>query len=158
LIRIKSASVLLAALLLAVLVALLSTLLLAALLTLAGFLLLLLLLLILLLLVALLSALILLITHGTLLTVGVVSRRQREARLHSSLLRGRVIITVFCAVFLAFAAKAEDRGQACNAPILGIFDSAAVLDARTFTLRDGREVAARRYRGACNQSPGQSLA
>jgi len=138
----KSALVLLAALAaLAVRVALL-VLLLAALLTLAGFLLLLLLILLLLvaLLSALLSALILLITHGTLLTVGVVSRRQREARLHSSLLRGRVIITVLCAVFLTFAAQAEDRSQACNVTILGTFDFAAVLDARTFTLRDGREV------------------
>lgn len=123
----------LAALLLTVRVALAALLVLLAL---AGLLLLLLLLLFLLVLV-LLSALILLITHGTLLVVG-VSSRKRGGHLHSSSLKPRIILTTFCTAFLAFAAKAEDR--LCPGPALGTFETTAVTDARSFTLKDGREI------------------
>lgn len=59
--------------------------------------------------------------------------------MRSSCLRRRVIITVLCATFPAFAAKAEDRA-ACHATVLGTFAIANVVDARSFRLSDGREV------------------
>jgi endonuclease YncB( thermonuclease family) len=54
------------------------------------------------------------------------------------LFRWRIFI-VLAAVSPTFAAKAED-GVACARATLGSFDIATVLDARTFMLRDGREV------------------
>jgi len=68
-----------------------------------------------------------------------ISVQQREASLLNSLFRWRVIITALCAAFLTLAAKAEDRAVCISAP-LGTFETGGVLDARTFKLRDGREV------------------
>ena len=51
------------------------------------------------------------------------------------------LISAFCAVsvFVVFAgARAEER-TACNFSVLGTFDTGAIVDARTFKLRDGRE-------------------
>ena len=67
------------------------------------------------------------------------SVQSREASLLNSLFRWRVIITAFCAALLTLAAKAQDRA-ACFSATLGTFESGGVLDARTFKLRDGREV------------------
>jgi len=64
--------------------------------------------------------------------------RQREAPLLNSLFHWRVMITALCAAFFTLAARAEDR--ACISAPLGTFETAGVLDARTFKLRDGREV------------------
>jgi len=47
-------------------------------------------------------------------------------------------ISLLLAVFIT-AATAEERA-ACDGSLLGTFDAGAVLDARTFRLRDGREV------------------
>jgi hypothetical protein len=41
--------------------------------------------------------------------------------------------------FSPLAARAEDRAACISAP-LGTFETTGVLDARTFKLRDGREV------------------
>ena len=68
-----------------------------------------------------------------------ISVQPREASLVNSLFRRRVIITALCAAFLTLAAKAEDRAVCISAP-LGTFETGGVLDARTFKLRDGREV------------------
>ena len=68
-----------------------------------------------------------------------ISVQPREASLLNSLFRRRVIITALCAAFLTLAAKAEDRAVCISAP-LGTFETGGVLDARTFKLRDGREV------------------
>ena len=57
----------------------------------------------------------------------------------NSLFRWRVIPAVLSAAFFAMAAEAEERA-ACISTILGTFETAGVLDARTFKLRDGREV------------------
>jgi endonuclease YncB( thermonuclease family) len=51
----------------------------------------------------------------------------------------RPVISFFCTAFLTFVAKAEDR-PACSSATIGAFDVAAITDARTFKLRDGREV------------------
>lgn len=48
-------------------------------------------------------------------------------------------IGFFCATFLTFVAKAEDRAT-CGSATMGTFDVAAITDARAFRLRDGREV------------------
>ena len=56
-----------------------------------------------------------------------------------SLFRWRVIIAALCAAFPTLAAKTEDRA-ACISTTLGTFETGGVLDARTFKLRDGREV------------------
>ena len=65
--------------------------------------------------------------------------RQREASLLNSLFRWRVMITTLCAAFFTLAARAEDRA-ACISATLGTFETGGVIDARTFKLRDGREV------------------
>ena len=57
----------------------------------------------------------------------------------NSLFRWRIINTALCAAFLPLAAKAEDR-PACISATLGMFETGGVVDARTFKLRDGREV------------------
>jgi endonuclease YncB( thermonuclease family) len=47
---------------------------------------------------------------------------------------------LFCAIFLGFAAKAEEPVRACDSATLGSFDVGAVVDARTIRLADGREI------------------
>jgi endonuclease YncB( thermonuclease family) len=59
--------------------------------------------------------------------------------LRNCLFRWRVITAVLSAASLAMVARAEDRA-ACISTTLGTFETAGVLDARTFKLRDGREV------------------
>jgi endonuclease YncB( thermonuclease family) len=54
------------------------------------------------------------------------------------MLRWRVIGSL-SAVLVTFVAKAEDRA-ACSSVTIGTFDVATISDARTFKLRDGREV------------------
>ncbi|HEX2512973.1 MAG TPA: thermonuclease family protein, partial [Xanthobacteraceae bacterium] len=49
------------------------------------------------------------------------------------------MITALSAAFFTLAAKAEDRA-ACISATLGTFETGGVIDARTFKLRDGREV------------------
>ncbi len=49
------------------------------------------------------------------------------------------IIAILWAISVTFAAKAEDRA-ACFSATLGSFDIGTMLDARSFKLRDGREV------------------
>jgi Micrococcal nuclease (thermonuclease) homologs len=50
----------------------------------------------------------------------------------------RAKLTTFCLIFLAFAAKAED--QTCTTAALGTFETGPAIDARSFALKDGREV------------------
>jgi hypothetical protein len=56
----------------------------------------------------------------------------------TSLIRCRVI-GIACAVSLASVARAQ-QPAGCDLSVLGTFDAGAVVDGRTFKLRDGREV------------------